>query len=88
MNFIGEVFAPAVFAGIEVLFLGVFIFTFISYFLRGLSTASFLGLYLLNGIIVMILAAAVLTLVFTAPAGDDPYCRRLAQDGQESHDQH
>ncbi len=69
----------ALFGAIEVLFLAVFVFTFISYFLRGISTVSILGTYLLNGIVAMILVAGILTLIFAAPAGDDPSRRRIAR---------
>jgi DNA-binding CsgD family transcriptional regulator len=68
-----------VFWGLEILFLAVFIASFISYFVRGVSTASYLGFYLLNGIVLLLVAAAVLALVLVAPAGGDPDRRRVAR---------
>ena len=69
----------AVFWGIEILFLAGFVSAFISYFARGLTTASFLGIYLLNAIIFFLLTSAVLILVFVKPAGEDPDRRRLTR---------
>ncbi len=69
----------AAFVGLEVLFLAVFITAFLSYFDRGVSAVSLAGTYLLDGIVLLVLAAAVLALVFAAPAGDDPFRRRLAR---------
>ena len=69
----------AVFWGIEALFLAAFIISFISYFVRGISTLSRAGVYILNGIVGIMLIAAVLLLFFAAPAGDVPDRRRLAR---------
>jgi DNA-binding CsgD family transcriptional regulator len=75
-------FAPALrilFGIIEVLFLAVFLNAFISYFLRGITRASFFNFYFLNGIILALLVAAVLVLILSVPAGNDPERRRLAR---------
>jgi len=69
----------AVFWGLEILFLAVFVASFISYFIRGVSTVSYLGFYLLNGIVLLFIVAAVLALVLLAPAGGDPARCRLAR---------
>jgi DNA-binding CsgD family transcriptional regulator len=68
-----------VFGGIEALFLAAFMITFVSYFVRGISALSYAEIYILNGIIGILLIAAVLLLFFAAPAGDEPDRRRLAR---------
>jgi len=68
-----------VFGGIEALFLAAFIISFVSYFVRGISTWSYAGVYILNGIVGIMLIAAILLLFFAAPAGDEPNRRRLAR---------
>ncbi len=68
-----------VFWAIEVFFLAAFIISFISYFVRGISTWSYAGVYILNGIIGIMLIAALLLLFFAVPAGDEPNRRRLAR---------
>ncbi len=79
---LGRRFAPplrAAFWGMEALYLAVFLFLFLSFFVRGRSAASDPGILLLNGILLLLVAAAVLTLLFGAPAGDDPARRQLAR---------
>jgi DNA-binding CsgD family transcriptional regulator len=76
-------FAPpalkAVFWSIEAVFLTVFLTAFVSYFVRGISTVSYVEIYVLNGIVGGLLVASVLALLFAAPAGGDPDRRRLAR---------
>ena len=69
----------AVFWGIEALFLAAFIISFMSYFARGISTLTSAGVLILNGIVAVLLIAAVLLLFFAAPEGKDPNRRRLAR---------
>ena len=69
----------AIFWSLEILFLGAFVVSFTSYLARGLSIASYLGFYVLNGIVLLALVAAVLALVLVAPAGGDPARSRLAR---------
>ena len=69
----------AVFGGIETLFLAVFITSFISYFVRGISTLSYVEIYILKGIVGILLIAAVLLLLYASPAGGDPGRRRLGR---------
>jgi len=69
----------SVFWGLEILFLGAFVVSFISYLARGLSIASYLGFYILNGIVLLVIVAAVLALVLVPPAGGDPARSRLAR---------
>lgn len=64
---------------IEAVFLMVFLTAFVSYFVSGISTLSYVEIYVLNGIIAGLLVTAVLALLFVRPAGDDPGRRRLAQ---------
>ena len=68
-----------VFGGIEALFLAAFIISFVSYFVHGISALSYVEIYILNGIIGILLIAAVLLLFFATPAGDEPDRRRLAR---------
>jgi DNA-binding CsgD family transcriptional regulator len=69
----------AVFGGIEALFLVAFLTAFVSYFVRGISTLSYVEIYVLNGIAGFLLVAAVLILLFAAPAGGQPDRRRIAR---------
>lgn len=67
------------FWGIEAVFLAVFLTAFVSYFVRGITTLSYVEMIVLNGIVGGLLVAAVLALLFAAPAGGDPDDRRLAR---------
>ncbi len=67
----------AAFAGIEILFLAMFVVSFTSYFDRGISSLTTAAVLVLNGIVLALLAASILILVFVAPAAADR--RRLAR---------
>jgi len=69
----------AVFWALETVFLAVFLTAFVSFFVRGISTLSYVEVFVLNGIVAGLLLAAVLTLLFVSPAGGDPDDRRLAR---------
>lgn len=67
------------FGAVETVFLAVFVTAFVSYFSRGVSILSYWEIIVLDGIIGILLVAAVLVLLFAAPAADDPDRRRLAR---------
>jgi DNA-binding CsgD family transcriptional regulator len=69
----------AVFWALETVFLAVFLTAFVSFFVSGISTLSYVEIYVLNGIIAGLFVTAVLALLFVRPAGDDPGRRRLAR---------
>ncbi len=79
---LGRRFAPrlrAAFWAAEILYLALFVFLFLSYFIRGSSPVSVLGVLLLDGLALLLPAAAVLSLHYGVPAGDDPTRQRLAR---------
>jgi len=82
VRLLGRAVPPALkaaFWGIEVIFLAVFLTAFVSYFVRGITTLSYVEMIVLNGIVAGLLVLAVLALLFAAPAGGDPDDRRLAR---------
>lgn len=69
----------AAFWGAEALYLIAFFVSLISYFVRGISALTYAAVVILNGVLLLMLLAAVLTLALADPEGEDPARRRLVR---------
>lgn len=69
----------AAFWGAEALYLIAFFVSFISYFVRGISALTYAAVVILNGVLLLMLLAADLTLALADPEGEDPARRRLVR---------
>lgn len=67
------------FLAVEVLFLTAFAASFVTYFGRGITALTYLGVVVINAIAGLLFLGAVLVLLLAAPAGDSPERRRLAR---------
>ncbi len=82
VRLLGRTVPPALkaaFWAVEAVFLVTFLTAFVSYFVRGVSIVSYVEIFVLNGIIALLLVAAIAALLAVPPAGNDPALRRLAR---------
>lgn len=82
IGLLGRTVPPALktaFWAAEAVFLAVFLTAFVSYFVRGVSIVSHVEIIVLDGIIALLLVAAVAAMIAVPPAGDEPARRRLAR---------